>query len=40
MWGHVDSALGLTVQTWMSASLISFAVAAVASLLCGLAARR
>jgi putative hydroxymethylpyrimidine transporter CytX len=32
-WGHVDSWLGFTPPTWLSASLASFAVAAVATLL-------
>ena len=31
-WGHVQSWLHITVASWMSASLISFAVAAVATL--------
>lgn len=30
-WGHVDSWLNLTVEDWMSASLLSFAVAAIAT---------
>lgn len=29
MWHHVDSSLHLTVQTWMSASVFSFVVAAM-----------
>jgi hypothetical protein len=29
MWGHIASWLHFTVQTWMSASLLSFVVAAV-----------
>jgi putative hydroxymethylpyrimidine transporter CytX len=33
MWGHVQSWLHLTVESWMSASLLSFAAAAVATLL-------
>jgi putative hydroxymethylpyrimidine transporter CytX len=39
-WAHVDSWLGFTPQTWMSASLISFAVAALATVPVGLARRR
>jgi hypothetical protein len=39
-WTHVDSWLGFTPQTWMSASLLSFAVAAVATVPVGLARRR
>jgi NCS1 family nucleobase:cation symporter-1 len=39
-WVHVDSWLRFTPTTWMSASLISFAVAALASLLVGLVVRR
>jgi purine-cytosine permease-like protein len=39
MWGHVDSWLHITVESWMSASLISFAVAAVATLVLALARR-
>jgi putative hydroxymethylpyrimidine transporter CytX len=31
MWHHVDSSLHLTVQTWMSASVFSFVVAAIAT---------
>ena len=34
-WGHVQIWLHFTPQTWMSASLISFVVAAVATLLIG-----
>lgn len=34
-WGHVQSWLHFTPQTWMSASLLSFAVAAVATGLIG-----
>ena len=30
-WAHVDGWLHLTVATWMSASLLSFAVAALAT---------
>jgi putative hydroxymethylpyrimidine transporter CytX len=33
-WGHVQSVLHLTTASWMSASLISFVVAALATLLC------
>jgi purine-cytosine permease-like protein len=32
MWGHVDHGLHFTVQSWMSASLLSFAVAAIATI--------
>jgi hypothetical protein len=32
-WQHVRDAIGFTWQSWMSASLLSFAVAAVATLL-------
>jgi putative hydroxymethylpyrimidine transporter CytX len=39
-WAHVDSWLGFTPQTWMSASLFSFAVAAVATVPVGLSRRR
>lgn len=39
-WAHVDDWLGFTPQTWMSASLISFAVAALATVPVGLARRR
>ena len=35
MWQHVDTWLHFTTQPWMSASLLSFAVAAVATLLAG-----
>jgi purine-cytosine permease-like protein len=31
MWQHVDRWLHLTVQSWMSASVLSFAVAALAT---------
>ncbi|HLX50123.1 MAG TPA: cytosine permease [Streptosporangiaceae bacterium] len=34
-WGHVAQAIGFTPATWMSASICSFAVAAVATLLVG-----
>jgi putative hydroxymethylpyrimidine transporter CytX len=40
IWVHVDSWLHFTPATWMSASLISFAVAALATLLVGMALRR
>jgi nucleobase:cation symporter-1, NCS1 family len=40
IWVHVDAWLRFTPATWMSASLISFAVAALATLLVGLARRR
>jgi nucleobase:cation symporter-1, NCS1 family len=33
VWGHVASWLGFTVQSWMSASILSFIVAAAATLL-------
>ncbi len=36
MWGHVASGLGFTPASWMSASIVSFAVAAVATGLIGL----
>jgi NCS1 family nucleobase:cation symporter-1 len=39
-WTHVQSWLSFTPQTWMSASLISFAVAAIAALLTATARRR
>jgi NCS1 family nucleobase:cation symporter-1 len=35
-WAHVRSAIGFTPTAWMSASLLSFAVAAVGTLLVGL----
>jgi hypothetical protein len=35
MWTDVASAIGFTPQVWMSASICSFAVAAVATLLIG-----
>lgn len=38
-WGHVDSALGFAPPTWLSASIFSFAVAAVLTPVCALAAR-
>ena len=40
MWVHVQNGLGFTPASWMSASLISFAVAAVVSVPAGLLARR
>ncbi|MDT4925020.1 MAG: nucleobase:cation symporter, family [Pseudonocardiales bacterium] len=40
MWGHVRSWLHFTPATWMSASLISFAVAALATVGVGLLHRR
>ena len=40
MWGHVQSWLGFTPSSWMSASLISFAVAAIVTVPVGLLARR
>ena len=39
-WIHVDSWLHLTVQTWMSASILSFAVAAFATLVAAPIGRR
>jgi putative hydroxymethylpyrimidine transporter CytX len=39
-WTHVDGWLHLTVATWMSASVLSFAVAALATLPAAAAARR
>jgi NCS1 family nucleobase:cation symporter-1 len=39
-WGHVQDWLHFTPQTWMSASLLSFLVAAAATLPLGLVARR
>ena len=35
MWGHVAAWLHFTPQTWMSASLLSFVVAALATLVLG-----
>ncbi|HEY1920974.1 MAG TPA: cytosine permease [Streptosporangiaceae bacterium] len=35
MWGHVASFVGFTAQSWMSASILSFVVAAVVTLLIG-----
>jgi putative hydroxymethylpyrimidine transporter CytX len=40
MWGHVDGWLGFTPAQWMSASILSFAVAAVAALPLGMLSRR
>jgi purine-cytosine permease-like protein len=40
MWQHVDSALGFVPRSWMSASIFSFAVAAVVALPVGLFAER
>jgi len=40
MWGHVQSWLGFTPSSWMSASLISFVVAAVVTVPTGVIARR
>jgi hypothetical protein len=34
-WTHVAQAIGFTPQVWMSASICSFAVAAVATLVVG-----
>jgi len=39
-WGHVQSWLHFTPATWMSASLLSFVIAALATLLAGLIRRR
>lgn len=39
-WTHVASWLGFTAQTWMSASIMSFVVAAVATAAVGIPARR
>jgi nucleobase:cation symporter-1, NCS1 family len=39
-WGHVDGWLHFTAQSWMSASLVSFAVAALVTLPAGLIRRR
>ncbi|MEP6598020.1 MAG: cytosine permease [Actinomycetota bacterium] len=39
-WGHVQSAIGFTPANWMSASLISFAVAALATPLAVALSRR
>jgi purine-cytosine permease-like protein len=38
-WGHVDSWLDFTPSAWMSASLLSFAVAALATLPVGILER-
>lgn len=40
MWQHVDSWLHFTPTNWMSASILSFAVAAVATLPLGMLSRR
>lgn len=40
MWRHVDSWLGFTAQSWMSASLLSFAASAAVTLPLGALARR
>jgi nucleobase:cation symporter-1, NCS1 family len=40
MWGHIDGWLGFTPATWMSASILSFAVAALATLPVGLLERK
>jgi len=40
LWGDVASALGFTVQTWMSASILSFVVAAALTAVIGFPARR
>jgi NCS1 family nucleobase:cation symporter-1 len=34
-WDDVDSSLGFQVQSWMSASILSFVVAAVVTLVVG-----
>jgi NCS1 family nucleobase:cation symporter-1 len=39
VWAHVQSWLGFTPQTWMSASLLSFLVASVAALAIGAVSR-
>jgi purine-cytosine permease-like protein len=39
MWNHVQSWLHFTPQSWMSASLASFVIAALATLACGLPRR-
>jgi putative hydroxymethylpyrimidine transporter CytX len=39
MWGHVDRWLGFTPQSWMSASVLSFAVAALATVPLGALSR-
>jgi purine-cytosine permease-like protein len=40
MWGHVDDWLHFTPPSWLSASILSFLVAAVAMLVVGTGARR
>ncbi len=40
MWGHIDDWLRFTPTSWMSASLVSFAVAAIATVPVGLLRRR
>jgi NCS1 family nucleobase:cation symporter-1 len=40
MWGHVDDWLHFTPTSWMSASILSFAVAAAATMPLGLLSRR
>jgi putative hydroxymethylpyrimidine transporter CytX len=40
LWGRVDGWLGFTPTSWMSASILSFAVAGVLTLIVGLAATR
>jgi len=40
MWGHVDDWLGFTPASWMSASILSFVVAAVVTLPIGLVERK
>jgi hypothetical protein len=40
MWGHIASWLHFSVQTWMSASLLSFAAAAVLTVFVRLVGRR
>jgi hypothetical protein len=40
MWGDIADWLDFTVQTWMSASLLSFVVAAVLTFALRLAVRR
>jgi purine-cytosine permease-like protein len=40
MWGHIDDVVGLTVQSWMSASILSFVLAALATLIVSPWARR
>jgi putative hydroxymethylpyrimidine transporter CytX len=40
MWQHIDDALGFTKTSWMSASVLSFLVAAAVTLPVGLVSRR